>query len=108
MELVSVSEMWGIFILSKYSFDSISHFSAWKRCLELYGPQGKTQCRILRPGKKYCQLFLSGGSESIDSTNCGWKIFQKIQSRKSQKAKLELAALANIYTAFTLDFQLFT
>ena len=57
---------------------------------------------FMRNIKIYSQPSVSMGSASADSTNRISKIFEKKNSRKFQKVKLEFAALATIYIAFTL------
>ena len=53
----------------------VYHISQYgKDVSQLYGPQARHK-DILRPGKKYSQLSVSGGSASI--INCGWKILKK-------------------------------
>ena len=59
-------------------------------------------------GQEYSWPSISVGSAFLDSTNYGLKIFKKIFSGKSQKAKLEFALLATIYIAFILYLQVFT
>ena len=97
--------MWGAFFSSTSLI--VYHISQYgKDVSQLYGPQARHK-DILRPGKKYSQLSVSGGSASI--INCGWKILKKKNKpRLFQKAKLKLSALATIYIEFMLALQLFT
>lgn len=51
--------------------------------------------------------LVSEGSPFADSTNTGLKVFRGKKTRKFQRAKLALAAPANIYISFALNLQLF-
>lgn len=103
--------MWGVFIFSSIPLIVYHISQVGKDVSELHGPQGRTKCIILRPGEKYSQLSVYGGSKSLDSTNSGWKIFEtKIQ--KFPKIRTHMGCtddlpsisigLIIIYIAFTL------
>ena len=70
--------------------------------------KNKSMYKIEKWGEKVQPaIFMS--SASVDSTNCGWKIFRKKKILKSSKIKTWICYISAITSiVFTLNLKLFT